>query len=398
MSGSARRRIARGLEWIALAALLAWLVVFAVRNRAVQWDAGTYHLAARAALAGLDPYSMENLTRLANGKIVFYPFVYPPIGLLPFLPLALLSLATALDLWISLKVVLIVVLVVLWRGVARGVEWLPLALVGLLSYGASALWDLRAGNMGIVEAALVWMGLAAFVRGRRTAFAAWIVAASCFKLTPAVLLLLLLTPTGDRRASATRLAIAVLALVALVWGPLWIGPAAHWRGFLSNLGEIFPVGASNPSMLALFLTYARTLMSSEDLALGLAVGGWLLFVAAVLAISARWLLATWRARDARRWVFTAVWLYVLLAPRPMAYGFVVAAPAAVALVPPPLDGPAGRRFVAVIFSVLGVPVAAGRAPTDTILQFAPIVLALLFWIAVALPAAERRVLPVEQAA
>lgn len=392
------RWTARGLEWIALALLLAWLVSFAARQRTAQWDAGTYHLAARAALAGLDPYSVENLSSLAHGKQVLYPFVYPPIGLMPFLVLAQMPLAMALSVWVSFKVLLLIGLIVLWHRVAGDIGWLPLALVGLFSFGGSALWDLRSGNVGILEAALIWIGLSAFVDGRRGTFSAWIVAASCFKLSPAVLLLLLLVPTADRKPSPKLLAISALALVLLVWGPLWIGPASRWSGFLAKLAEVFPVGASNPSMLALFLTYARGAMDSEDLALGLAFSGWLLFVAAMLAVSARWLNDTWRAHDARRWAFTAVWLYALLTPRPMAYGFVLAAAAPLALAPPRFESVAGRLFIAVFLSILGVPVAAGRAPSETILQFAAILLPLVWWLVVVLQRAERSVSPVEQAA
>jgi len=393
------RRIGHALEWVVLAALLAFLVAFAMRNRNAQWDAGTYHLAARTALAGLDPYSMEHLSSMAGGKQVFFPFVYPPIGILPFLPLALLPLSVALVAWMSFKVLLVVGLVVLWHHITSEVEWLPLALVALFGFGASALWDLRAGNVGILESALVWMGLAAFVHGRRAAFSVWIVAASCFKLTPIVLLVLLLVPTGDRRGEPRRFVVALLAWVVLVWGPLWIGPAARWSGFLSRLDEVFPVGSSNPSMLALFLTYARASAGSETLARAVAVAAWLTVVGAVLALSARAIQATWRAQDARRWVFTAVWLYAILAPRPMAYGLVLAAPAPLVLALPQLASRAGRLMIAAIFSLPGMVVAADRAPQDTLLQFAGVLLPLVWWLGVARHMASSAPMrPVRQAA
>ena len=398
MSGNALRGIGRILTGIALALLLAYVIQYAVRTRTQQWDTGTYHLAARAALAGLDPYSMEHLSSMAGGKVVFYPFVYPPIGLLPFIGLAMLPLAKALTLWISLKVVLLVGLVLLWRRVAPEIEWLPLAISAVFGFGASALWDLRAGNVGIVEAVLVWLGLAAFVRGKRGAFSAWIIAASCFKLAPAVFLLLWLAPTADRRANLKHFVISGLVLGTLVWGPLWIGPAAHWSGFLSNVSEMFPVGPSNPSILALILTYARPAAGSEALAQSIAIGGWLVIALVILAISARWLLATWHARDARRWVFTAVWLYALLAPRPMAYGFVLAAIAPLALLPRFLDGSVGRLIVACVLCVHGVLVAADRPPATTWMQFTPVLLALTLWLLVLAGAEPRPAVTVEQAA
>ena len=237
------------------------------------------------------------------------------------------------------------------------------------------------------------------MRGRRGAFSAWIIAAACFKLAPAVLLLLWLVPTADRAASPRHFATSALVLLVLVWAPLWVGPASHWSGFLSNFSEIFPVGPSNPSILALILTYARGSVGSEALAQQVAIGGWLLIALVILAISARWLVRTWHARDARRWVLTAVWLYAVLAPRPMAYGFVVAAIAPLALLPRLMDGAAGRLIVAGILSFQGVLVAANRPPMTTWMHFAPVLLALALWFLVLASAEEQRsAVPAERAA
>jgi Glycosyltransferase family 87 len=377
---SARRWVALALEGAALGWLAFLLLSFAWRSRLYEWDARSYLLAARAALAGLDPYSIESLRRVSGGHPVSLPFVYPPIGLVPFLPLAPLALDVSLTLWIAIKLGLLAWLVILWRRIAPSIRLAPLALLAVFGFGATTLWDLSSGNVALVEAFLVWRGLDAFVRGRRGAFAAWIVAASCFKLTPAAFLLLLLVPAAGRAPSPVRLAAALATLVALIWIPFWIGPARQWTGFLANLRDPLPVGRSDPGLLALFLDYARAAYASEAAALRAALGAWLVTSLLILGLSARWLIAAWRAGDARRWAFAASWLFVLLAPRPMAYGFVLAVPAPLALPPRGLEHRIGAWVLALVLSLQGILFALHRPVRGSVVQFAPVLLGLALWL------------------
>src|SRR5262245_8958528 len=98
---------ATGVSLIAL-----YLGVFASRNVTIQGDFRTYLLAARAAVAGLDPYRPEDLAALAGRGTV--PFVYPPITLLAFVPLAKLSFGAAAALWMGLKISLLAGLIGMW--------------------------------------------------------------------------------------------------------------------------------------------------------------------------------------------------------------------------------------------------------------------------------------------
>src|SRR6185369_10389588 len=137
-------RVALDLVGVAFAAV--YLATFVARNVRLQWDARTYLWAAHAALAGLDPYRLDHLARVAGHRPVSLPFVYPPVALLPFLGLSALPIETALAVWIGFKVALLAGLVVLWRRLDPRVEWLPLAVVAVFRFNGAALWDLRAGN------------------------------------------------------------------------------------------------------------------------------------------------------------------------------------------------------------------------------------------------------------
>src|SRR5512140_3470801 len=180
---AARSRRAVALDLAGAIALLVLVQQIALRAVGLQWDFRVYLAAARAARAGLDPYVVENLAHV-SGHPVALPFLYPPIALLPFLALAWPSFLTAGVLWMGLKVGIAFGLAAWW-----GRSFAPRA-GGVIAAGALAVFganaalvtDLRSGNVGLVEAGLLWWGFACWLRGRDGRFAALVVAAALFKL------------------------------------------------------------------------------------------------------------------------------------------------------------------------------------------------------------------------
>jgi hypothetical protein len=359
-----------------------YLAGFVARNTALQWDLKIYLLAAHAARAGLDPYRLADLSAVA-GRAAAFPFLYPPVSLLLFAALGTLPVATAAALWIGLKAVLLAGLVYAWkRWFVPGAALLPLALLAVFGWNAAALWDLRTGNVALVEAALLWTGFGCFVAGRRGAFALFVVAAACFKLMPATFLLLLLVPTGEHRPSPRRFFVALAALAALAWGPLFIGPASHWRGFLGHVPEAATLGDANPSSYALAATLAGAARLAPLATSRLAVALWAAYALALLALSLPFLRDTWRSRDARRWVMAALFLDLLLEPRPMAYGFLRLAPAPLFFSPAPFDRPAGRLLLALALSLQGLLRAASLQVETPLVMLSPFLLTLAIWLLV----------------
>lgn len=368
-----------------VALVAAEVLRIAVRGVRLEWDFKVYLEAARAAARGLDPYRIESLIEVARRPVAL-PFLYPPVALLPFLALAQLPAPVALALWMALKVLLLAYLVILWKRVfVPGASWSTITLVSVFASNAAALWDLRSGNLALIEAALIWSGLACYVAGRRGAFATLVVLAALFKLAPAAFLLLLLVPTRGRPPRPRLFALALTVLAALVFVPLRVGPAAHWSGFLGGLGGDFPVGEANPSLLALLVSLLRSpgAAAIPPLALGLWVAG----VALLLALSARGLRALWREEDPCAWVIAAVALDLLLSPRPMAYGFVLGGGALVALIRQVAPGSALTRAGLVAITVAQGVLWAFRQPwTGTIAAHAPFFVLLALWLlALAVP-------------
>ncbi len=366
------------LDLLATALLALYVATFAVRNVALQWDFRAYLAAARAAAAGLDPYVHGNLVA-ASGRLSPLPFLYPPVALLPFLVLAALPVGAAAACWIGLKVVLLVALVALWwRVFLPGTAVLPLALAAVLGWNAAALYDLRTGNVALLECALVWAGFACFVAGRRGWFATFVVIAACFKLVPAAWLLLLLVPAGRLRPEPRVFALAVLALVVLVCGPLVLGPAAHWNGFLRGIPPADDLGDSNPSALGLAGVITRT----AHLPAPAAHVVWIGFVIALALASLRFLRDAWRRADPARWVMASVFLVVLMEPRPMAYGYACLAPAPLWFAPRPFGSRIGRLGLALLLSVQGIARAFDQQPAGTVVAYAPFLLTLGVWLLV----------------
>jgi len=190
-------------------------------------------------------------------------------------------------------------------------------LLALLGSNAAVVTDLRAGNLGLVEAALLWSAFDRWMRGRTGWFAALVVLAATFKLAPAVFLALLLVPLPGRPARPRTFALALVALAVLVVGPFALGPAAHWRPPLGAAGAL-PVGESNPSAFALALSVARGRFAHPAL---VAAAVWLAWCGAIVAASLPALRRLRAAGDTAGIVASAVALDLLLSPRPMAYGF-----------------------------------------------------------------------------
>jgi alpha-1,2-mannosyltransferase len=370
------------LERLGLAVIALVVLRVALRSQHVQWDLRAYHAAARAALAGLEPYSLADLTAAA-GRPISLPFVYPPVGLVPFLPLAPLPFAAAGAVWLLLKLACLVTLVETFRRVfLPRTERLWIALVAVFGGSAAAIWDLRSGNVALIETTLWVAGLAAFARGRDGRAALLFALAALWKGWPAVFLLLLLAPreAGTARRRAALAGVAALAVAALLALPLLGGWGAAYARLLATMPMPFPTGDSNPSALAVFESAARRFGAPAG---GPAPGAWAAFGAWVLVVLAGALPLVRRARargDRRLLALVAALGVTLLSPRPMAYGWTGAALAALALAPPPFHGPAGRAALATLLAAQGLASAALQPWGGFVAEAGPPLALLAVWI------------------
>lgn len=372
--GGGHDRVRTALDALGTGLIALYVGVFAVRNVSTQGDLRTYLTAVQAAEAGRDPYDPHALTAIAGRPIE--PFVYPPIVLAALAPLARVSAAGAAALWIGLKLALLAGLVTIWsRWFVPAVGLLPLALVAVFGWNEAALWDLRTGNVALVECGLLWVAFTCFVLGWRWAFTILVAAGACFKLMPTLFLLLPLVPT-EGRAPSRRHGLAGLALVVILIGaPMLIGPASHWQWFFRHIPDARVLGDANPGALGL-----ATVLATGAGVPSAGAWAWVAYELAILGASASFLLGAWRTRDPRVWVMTAVFLFVLLEPRPMAYGFVLLGPAPFFFAPRPLRGRVGQLLLALMISAQGLTHAANRQSSSLLYTYAPALLTTLVWL------------------
>jgi hypothetical protein len=367
---------------LALLAVLLGLAVFVVRltlNR--PWDTETYWLAASAAIAGLNPYDLGDLSRLAH-RAVGMPFLYPPATIVLFAPLTLLSVLQAAELWAVAKVALLFGLFRIWQSrFLNKVSPILVLAVLVFGYNAAAVWDLKTGNIAALEALLLWAAFGAYVGGRRAEFAAWVVAASLFKLLPIAFLLLLLAPSRSGRRDRKLALRALAAWAIVVFLPVLVGPA--WaRDYVHQLPGDRPWGTACPSALGLIDMLlgerATPLLAPSWRAIAI----WAGYALALIAFSIPTMRRLWRRGDDAERVMAAVILFVLLTPRTMAYSYLLALAPSLALGAPVL------RRLGGFFAVGGVLMA--QALLAPVLRFdygnpwlanSPFLLLLGLWIA-----------------
>lgn len=367
---------------IGVALIIIFVAGFVAKNFRLQWDFRIYRAAAQCALSGLDPYLLENL-RAVSGRPIELPFVYLPSALAFFLPFAVLPTAAALWAWIALKSATLVALVLLWRNrFLPAIEWLPLALVAVFGFNGALLWDLRSGNVALLEIGMLWLAFASYVHHQRAMFGIVVVVAAIFKIAPVAFLALLLVPVEGQRRRVGWLVGLLLAFAIVTIGPTLVPPVAGWSGFTTHAGRAFPAGEANPGALA--LAYALLSASVPGDAWRWALSAWGVYAIALVALSVPWFLRAWRGRDPLNWVMGASLFYVLLSPRPMAYGYLLAVPAALHFAHSIPGGRTGSLIVALTLSAQGLARVANHPPQGLFFHHLPFLIALGLWLAVAI--------------
>jgi hypothetical protein len=211
------------------------------------WDFMVYYWAAKAQRAGLDPYNLDNLSRVAGQRVVL-PYLYPPAILYLLRPFTLLPLGTAVATYVGLKVACLVGLMLIWRACLETRDTLVLFVIVIFGFSDAVFNDLFAGNVSILEAFVIWIAFFSLLRGRTILFAVLVVCASVAKLTPLFFLPLTLLTTDRRR-------FRIFIASALVGG---VSPIISFGGSLSRLwqylkmlGGVDERGPTNSAILPL---------------------------------------------------------------------------------------------------------------------------------------------------
>lgn len=214
-----------------------------------QWDFTTFYYAAKAFLSGANPYDPGVLSSLSSN--VTFPWVHPPFLLWFFVPFTFVSYHAAFCIFLLFKCAVCVGLICLWKnGFLKKEADVLFYLFCLAAFNRTILLDLQAGNISLIEQALLWMGFLFYLERRQALFCVFILLAACFKLAPALFLILLLFSKEPRRYlyffGSAFFALAYIAIQYMTMPRLF-------AGFLNNFSSIiFSEGGSiAPSTAAL---------------------------------------------------------------------------------------------------------------------------------------------------
>lgn len=212
----------------------------------LQWDFHTYYHAAIAHEAGLNPYDAANISKV-SGKNWTPPYIYPPLTLKFFSLLNVFEYPLAAKIWLFLKIAMMAALVLVWHRYFTSVAPIPYFLLFLVFAFASAFyWDLKTGNVSIVEQFLLWMAFLFLIKDRPRAFCLLLIAASVFKLAFMLFLPLLIAFNVRRKwvlVSATVGALAVYLLANYLLYPDLI--PEYWAQVraANDLGDRYNLGS-----------------------------------------------------------------------------------------------------------------------------------------------------------
>lgn len=374
--GNAAYRIACALV------LLGWVALFAhvlVHPVAFQWDFKSYYVASHVYELGGNPYDVKTLRDVAGGARIL-PFYYPLSGLHALRPICSLNYPIAYRLWLILKALALAALFLVWkRWFLQRTDWLWILALGLLGFGAAAMWDIKAGNVSIFEQLFLWTGFAFLLRSRAGAFVICVVLASVFKMVLAALLLLLLLPSVRSRANLLKMAAGMAAVAVMVLLP-FSGKPELFDAFVHGLRTARPSLEYNPTFFS----------ALDELGVKYKVGlfaGPLKYVVlvayyAVLGVTGRRLIRSAYASASIRFpILVAVMLYMLLIPRSITYSYIVVFVPVLALVFPVLARSKLAGYAALVaLSVGGIPAIPASMGTF-IGHWTPFLLLLGCWIA-----------------
>lgn len=376
-------RIFRGAAVALVLVLLGSTLVSMAREwKVYQWDFKTFYYAGRAHAAGLNPYGMASLEKMARSPVT-HRFRYPPLTLGFFRLFSGLDYRTAYFLYLAAKLLALGLLFFLWTRVfpaVRGDAWF--FVFALLAFNTTVGVDLLSGNVSIFEQLLLWAGFAALLKRRILLFSLCVFLAAQFKVTPLFFLAVLLFD-GDKRKYrwflGTILAFGAVQAISCATSPLYRDFFVFGRQIESDMpSSLAFIGDLAAAVARLFGAAAPPLLSRVVYAaLALAVLG--VSLKAGLALRRRF--AENREEFLLHLVVLACLAYAVIIPRFPAYSQIILILPAFFMMKRYLPGSEGVWFF--VLAVLQVPAAAGLPGMDVPLEIAwksqPILIVVALW-------------------
>ena len=325
---------------------------------------------------GADLYSMQAQSELAAQRVpaaagIRYLPLYPPQVSILFAPLARLSYALALTLWLTFSALVYgLCCYAVWRACPNLCHDNLTILILALSF--PAFWHLIAwGQTSALALGCFTLGFLA-LRARREFFAGLAFGCLIFKpqLGLAVALIFLITLRWRIVAAALLSAVAQLSAALLYYGP---APLRRWIRVLLEVPHTMPLLEPKPYQTHCLRTFWTMLLPWPSVSL------WLYIVSAIAVAGLT--IVCWRSRMPLSLRYSSLLLStVLLAPHLTVYDLVILAPAFLLLsdwiVVQPGDVTRGLKLL--LYLTFAVPLL-GPLARWTHFQFSVVVMAVLLY-------------------
>ncbi len=288
------------------------------------WDFRTHREAGRLLASGSNPYDADILSPQARTTFLY---TYPPVTLFFYRLFAIPDYRTAFHIFLIGKLVLLIGLVYFWqREFLKESGDTLFYIFCLLAFNSAIFLDMIAGNINLVQQALLWLGFSFYIKARYTLFCLFILIAASFKMTPIFFLILMLLPDGKNKFKYFFGAGA--AFLVYLLGQFLIVPDL-FTGFIKNalivVGEKGEVVPSTNKLIAAVVEMMAGIAGSPP-PQALASAFFLTAAAGVVFFSYKACVRLRLAdRDTRSMmeVFMVCLVYALIHPRFKDYGYIL---------------------------------------------------------------------------
>jgi hypothetical protein len=288
------------------------------------WDFRTHREAGKILAAGLNPYDADTLFSKAGTTFLY---TYPPATLFFYRLLAIPQYKTAFHIFLIAKFILLVGLVYFWqREFLKEDGNILFYVFCLLAFNSTVFLDMIAGNINLVQQAMLWLAFSFYIKRRYKLFCLFTLIAASFKMTPIFFLILMLLPDDKNKYKyffgAGAVVLAYLLIQYLIVPQLFIGFIKNALIVVGEKGEVVP--STNKLIAYIFEIFSKITGMMIPHAFQSAI--FILIAAMVVFISFKaWrrLKCTGIDNRAMLEVFLVCLVYALIHPRFKDYGYIL---------------------------------------------------------------------------
>jgi len=308
--------------------LLAYFVTLLLHVSAhddqYMWDFRTHREAGKILAAGTNPYDADNLFPKARTRFLY---TYPPVTLFFYRLFAIPDYKTAFHIFLIAKFLVLVGLLYFWRREFLKEDGNNLFFFFcLVAFNSTVFLDMIAGNINLVQQALLWVGFSFYVKARYKLFCLFTLIAASFKMTPVFFLILMLLPDEKDKYKyffgAGAAFLAYLLIQYLVVPELFTGFIKNALVVVGEPGGVVP--STNKLIAGIFEVISKISGLNVPQALQSAI--YISIAAAVVFFSyqaCRQLKRSAPDNRAMLEVFVVCLVYALIHPRFKDYGYIL---------------------------------------------------------------------------